>query len=82
MQMPFRETHHISGACVRLAEESKVLLSALTLPQLQQICPLFGDDTLTEVFDFEKSVERRDVYGGPSRRRVLEQIQVVRASLG
>jgi argininosuccinate lyase len=79
--MPFRETHHISGSCVRLAEESKTPLDQLSLAQLQKICPLFGDDTLNEVFDFEKSVERRDVYGGPSRRRVLEQIEVVRASL-
>merc|ERR1712185_715152 len=35
--VPFRETHHISGACVRMAEEQKISIDELTLEQLQEI---------------------------------------------
>ncbi|KAG0144196.1 hypothetical protein CROQUDRAFT_660264 [Cronartium quercuum f. sp. fusiforme G11] len=77
---PFRETHHISGSAVRLAEESKVPLSDLTLPQFQSLSPLFSEDVV-DVFDFEKSVERRDVAGGTSKRSVLQQVQQVKAVL-
>lgn len=79
-QIPFRETHHISGSAVRLAEESKISLSQLTLEQLQSLSPKFEKD-VEEVFSFETSVERRDVVGGTSRRAVLEQIETVKAIL-
>lgn len=80
--MPFRTTHHISGSCVRLAEELNVPLSSLSTEQLQSVSPDFGDDTASEVFDYEKSVERKDVYGGPARKRVLEQVQEAKKQLG
>lgn len=82
VQMPFRQTHHISGSCVRMAEELKVPLSDLTPQQLQSVSSSFGDDVASEVFDFEKSVERRDVFGGPAKARVLEQVQVMKQQLG
>lgn len=80
-QTPFRETHHISGSAVRLAEESKVSLSQLTLEQLQGLSPKFTED-VKDVFSFETSVERRDVVGGTSRRAVKEQIDSVRKVIG
>ena len=46
--VPFRETHHISGAAVKLAEDRGCELSALTVADLQGIHPLFGED-VTEV---------------------------------
>lgn len=64
-----------------MAEENNVLLSELTLAQLQSISSDFGEDTVKEVFDFEKSVERKDVYGGPARKRVLEQVAEIRKVL-
>lgn len=42
--MPFRETHHISGAAVKLAEDRGCQLSELTVQDLQGINPLFGED--------------------------------------
>jgi len=45
----------------------------LTLPEFKSISELFDEDVIKEVFDFEKSVERRDGEGGTSRRSVLEQ---------
>lgn len=72
--VPFRETHHISGACVRLAEEQEVSIDTLTLEQLQKIDARFEEDVL-KVWDYEQSVERKSSIGGTSKARVLEQIQ-------
>ncbi|KAK4704670.1 argininosuccinate lyase, partial [Phenoliferia sp. Uapishka_3] len=78
--IPFRETHHISGSCIRLSEQSNVPLSELTLEQFQSVCPTFSED-VKDVFNFETSVERRDAAGGTSRRAVEVQIKELRAKL-
>ena len=78
--VPFRETHHVAGEAVRLAEERGCVLSALSVADLQGLHPAFGDDVV-QVWDFEASVERRDALGGTSRRAVLAQIQVLRRRL-
>ncbi|KAL7426398.1 hypothetical protein ACHAXH_000440 [Discostella pseudostelligera] len=72
--VPFRETHHISGACVRLAEEQGISLDTLTFEQLQQIDSRFEEDVM-QVWDYETSVERKCSTGGTARARVLEQIE-------
>ena len=46
--VPFRETHHISGAAVKLAEDKGCTLFDLTVDDLQAIHPLFKQD-VTEV---------------------------------
>ncbi len=46
--MPFRETHHISGAAVRLAEDKGIPMSELSVEDLSKLHPLFTDD-VTEV---------------------------------
>ena len=76
--VPFRETHHISGACVRLAEEMDVSIDTLTLEQLQKIDSRFGEDVL-KVWDYEVSVERKSSIGGTAKARVLEQIEKCKA---
>ncbi|KAL4446257.1 hypothetical protein ABPG77_003064 [Micractinium sp. CCAP 211/92] len=78
--VPFRETHHISGAAVKLAEDRGCELSDLTVADLQGIHPLFGDDVV-EVWDFNRSAEMRDTEGGASKRSVLEQVQKLRTYL-
>ena len=72
--VPFRETHHISGACVRLAEEQKISLDSLTLEQLQGIDARFEEDVM-KVWDYEMSVERKSSTGGTSKESVLKQIE-------
>ncbi|KAK9463895.1 L-Aspartase-like protein [Lipomyces oligophaga] len=73
--VPFRETHHISGAVVKLAEDKKVGgIDKLSLSELQSVDGRFGEDVVAEVFDFEKSVERRDAIGGTAKSAVLDQI--------
>lgn len=79
-QIPFRETHHISGSCIRISEEQGVPLSNLTLEQFQSVSPHFSED-VKDVFNFETSVERRDAKGGTSRRAVLEQIENLKQKL-
>jgi argininosuccinate lyase len=71
--VPFRETHHISGACVRLAEEQKTSIDKLTLEQLQNIDSRFEAD-VTKVWDYEVSVERKSSLGGTAKASVLKQI--------
>ncbi|KAI8410096.1 hypothetical protein FOFC_09946 [Fusarium oxysporum] len=61
--VPFRQTHHIAGAVVRKAEEKGISIAELELPDLKQISPQFEAD-IVDVFDFERSVERRTAQGG------------------
>ncbi len=79
--MPFRQSHHVVGRAVRRAEELGVPLSQLPLSELQAISPLFGDD-VAEVWDFERSVERRNSAGGTARAAVEAQIAQARALVG
>lgn len=78
--VPFRETHHISGAAVKMAEDRGCELSDLTPADLRGIHPLFEDD-VSEVWDFQRSAEMRDTEGGASRRSVLEQVTKLRTYL-
>merc|ERR1712146_656440 len=76
--VPFRETHHISGACVRSAEEKKVSIDELTLEELQAIDSRFEAD-VARVWDYEVSVERKSSLGGTAKASVLRQINDVLA---
>lgn len=78
--VPFRETHHIAGAAVRMAENQAIPLSELTLDDLRTLHEAFDEDAC-DVWDFETSVERRDVDGGTSRRAVLAQVNQLRSWL-
>ncbi|CUM65046.1 uncharacterized protein PRCAT00002666001 [Priceomyces carsonii] len=77
----FRETHHISGECVRAAEEQKLSgIDQLTLEQLQSIDSRFSDD-VKDIFNFEASVERRTATGGTAKAAVLKQLYALEESL-
>jgi argininosuccinate lyase len=76
--VPFRETHHVAGAAVRLAEERGVPLDKLRFEDLRPLHPLFGEDVAERVWSFEASCEARDSEGGTSRRAVLEQVGKMR----
>jgi len=71
--VPFRETHHISGACVRLSEEQNVSIDTLTLEQLQNIDARFEADVM-KVWNYEESVERKSSTGGTAKAAVQKQI--------
>lgn len=74
--LPFRETHHISGAVVALAEKKNKPMDKLSHEDLQLVDKRFGTDF---VFDFDKSVEMRSATGGTSKSSVQEQIEALKA---
>lgn len=79
--VPFRETHHISGECVRAAEENKLSgIDKLTMQQFKEIDNRFEDDVF-QTFNFEQSVERRDATGGTAKSAVLKQLNSLKAVL-
>jgi len=75
--VPFRQTHHISGDAVRMAEERGVELSSLSYEDLKTLHEAFEPD-VDLIWNFEQSCEQRDVVGGTSKRAVLEQVEKMR----
>jgi len=78
--VPFRETHHVAGEAVRLAEEKGVALTDLSHQDLKPLHELFEED-VTRVWSCEASVEARSAIGGTSKGAVLRQIQDLQAFL-
>ena len=78
--VPFRETHHISGRVVALAEKEGRPMDQLSFAQLQGVDKRFEKDVMG-VFDYQKSVEMRSAKGGTSKSAVMEQIEAVKKAL-
>jgi len=78
--VPFRETHHISGRVVALAEQEKTPMDKLSFEQLHGIDSRFEKDVV-QMFDYQRSVEMRSASGGTSKSSVLEQIKVLKQTL-
>ncbi|CAO3608170.1 unnamed protein product [Cunninghamella blakesleeana] len=71
--VPFRETHHISGAAVKLAEDKNISLSEVSVDDLKTLHSAFSDD-VSAVWSFETSIENRNTPGGTSKSSVSAQI--------
>ncbi|KAJ3220272.1 argininosuccinate lyase [Dinochytrium kinnereticum] len=78
-KIPFRDTHHIAGRAVRMAEERKGSLKDLSLADLKTLHPAFEQDAM-ELWNFQKSVDNRNAAGGTSKDAVEEQIRALRES--
>ncbi|KAL8902806.1 MAG: hypothetical protein Q9171_007595 [Xanthocarpia ochracea] len=78
--VPFRETHHISGRVVALAEKEGKGMDDLSAAQLRDVDRRFGSD-VRECFNHEAAVEKRTAKGGTARSSVLEQIEVLKVLL-
>lgn len=76
-QVPFRETHHISGRAVALAEQTKCQISYLSMDQWKELSQHFTDD-VQDIFNFENSVEKRNAIGGPAREIIKRQVEVAK----
>lgn len=76
--VPFRETHHIAGEAVALAEERGVQLTDLTLEDLSPLHEKFEADVVEEVWSMEKSVESRDAFGGTSASSIKDQVKLAK----
>ena len=79
--MPFRQAHHLVGELVRLADQRGVELAELDLPAMQEISDAFDADAAA-VFDFEKSITERSVFGGTAPAAVREQIALAKTQIG
>lgn len=71
--VPFRQAHQIVGALVKKAEARGVALSALESADYTAESNLFDEDVF-EVFDFERSVRQREIFGGTGPQAVREQL--------
>lgn len=78
--LPFRQSHRIVGEVVRVAAERGERLSQLPPTELKRISAGFGDD-VADVFDFARSVNQRDAYGGTAPEAVRAQIAQAKARL-
>jgi len=78
--VPFRETHHISGQVVALAEKEKVPMDKLSFEQLQGVDKRFERDIM-ETWDYQRSVELKAAAGGTSKDAVMEQAEVLKGML-
>lgn len=80
-QVPFRETHHISGRSVALAEQKGCQISDLSMDEWKGLSEHFTDD-VADVFNFETSVEKRNAIGGPARAMIQRQVDIAREIIG
>jgi argininosuccinate lyase len=79
--VPFRRSHHLVGQVVRRALERGVPLRELPLEEFRKVTEEFGEDVY-QVFDFRRSVEARDSYGGTATQAVRQQLARARERLG
>jgi argininosuccinate lyase len=78
--VPFRKAHEIVGNAVRLGLETQRELDALTLPELQQLSPVFADDFFPAI-SLEATLDCHDVIGGTARHRVAQALASARMRL-
>jgi argininosuccinate lyase len=75
LQFPFRKSHHITGAIVKMAEQQNSPLHLLSLAQMQTICPEINEEIFT-CLQVENSVNSKNSYGGTSISSVKQQLQL------
>jgi len=77
---PFRHAHEVAGRLVAKSLAKGVDLAALSLEDFQAEHPSF-DATIFTALEFEVAVERRDLPGGPARRRMEAALLGARARI-
>jgi len=75
LQIPFRKSHHITGAIVKMAEQQNLPLHMLSLEQMQTICPQINQ-TVFSCLQVENSVNSKISYGGTAISSVKQQIEL------
>lgn len=76
--LPFRQAHHVVGELVREAEARGVQLGGLPADVLSAAHPALSGEAIASVLDPAQAVERRDLPGGPAKRRVAEAVAEAR----
>ena len=72
--MPFRDAYTTVGNLVYYCTENGKLLEELSLAELQNISPLFGEDVY-EALSLETCMGQRKSYGGPAVEETTRQIE-------
>ncbi|MBD5149387.1 MAG: argininosuccinate lyase [Oscillibacter sp.] len=72
--MPFRDAYTAVGNLVYYCTENGRLLEELSLPELQKISPLFGEDVY-EALSLETCMGQRKSFGGPAAEETARQIE-------
>ncbi|NBX53329.1 MAG: argininosuccinate lyase [Proteobacteria bacterium] len=74
LKIPFRQSHHITGSIVKMAEEKGLELHQLKLSDMQKI----EKEITQDIFNFLdplKSINSRKSYGGTASSEVKKQIE-------
>ena len=78
--VPFRDAHKVVGELVAYCLNRKCALLDLSLEELRQFHPAFGEDVFTEM-SLETCVEKRRIPGAPAPDMVRTAIDQARAQL-
>jgi argininosuccinate lyase len=78
--VPFRTAHEKIGNAVRYALEKGVELGALSLDELKQFGPEFGEDFFAAI-TLDATLDCHDVIGGTARERVRKDLATLRKRL-
>jgi argininosuccinate lyase len=78
--LPFREAHRLTGRLVALLAPQDRPLATATMPELQDISSLFGDDYYS-VVDLDRVLAAKISPGGTAPDRVAEQLSLARGVL-
>ena len=76
--IPFRDAYKISGRLVSYCIDNDTTLEDLSLDEYRKFSPAFDSDVYDAV-NLDNCVNRRTVYGGPSRDSVNNQIEYVKS---
>ena len=77
LNIPFRESHHITGRIVKLAEDKGCDLADLSLAEMQAVEPRITDGIFS-VLTVEASAASRKSFGGTAPDNVRAQVQAAR----
>jgi argininosuccinate lyase len=77
LNVPFRDSHHITGRAVKLAESKGVELRELTLAELQSIEPRVTQELL-DILTVDAAAASRKSYGGTAPDNVRAQVKAAR----
>jgi argininosuccinate lyase len=72
LEMPFREAHHVTGKIVALAEKKNVLLSDLSLADMQAVHGAI-DNSVFKVLTVQASAASRKSFGGTAPANVKRE---------
>lgn len=73
----FRDAHELSGELVLKASAQQIPLEALTLAELQQVCPLIAEDVFAAL-TIEAGLAKRSAFGGTCPTQVLAAVSATR----